>query len=85
MQIVIDISKYDYDEIKEYGLLESPTITEAIRKGIVLSTHGRLIDADVLEDTLYEETRFYDLCYPQLVDILNDEPTVLKSTESETN
>lgn len=64
MQIVINISDIDYDDIKEYGTILDECrddIAKAIINGTPLPKgHGRLIDADGLVPDCQEDSVYYD-------------------------
>lgn len=59
MKIVIDIDEEDYNRIKDipdaFDSLTSRTY-KAIKNGTPLPKHGRLIDADALNEAMYHES-----------------------------
>ncbi len=62
MQIVINISKKDYDKMCRGELID--TILVAIKNGIPLPKgHGRLIDADELDNDLKERQKSYEYTF----------------------
>lgn len=80
MQIVIDIPDKTYEKImsNEYDYGDMNVI---IQNGTPLPKgHGRLIDADVVDDNIYALTQSLDLNYNQISKALDDDiPTIIES------
>ena len=55
-------------------------MTYSIANGTPLPKgHGRLIDADVIDDNIYELTRSLDLDYSQIINVVDDVPTIIEA------
>lgn len=88
IKLVIDIPEWKYKSICE-GIEASKRcgvvgidhdIHEAIYNGTPLpKNHGRLIDADVIDDNIYELTRSLDLDYSQIINVVDDAPTIVEA------
>ena len=77
MEIVIDINKLTYEEIKRYGLALSPRgekeLEKALKNGTPLPKHhGRLIDADAIPRHLVRD-----------IDEIDKQPTIIEGSDSE--
>ena len=89
MQIVINIDDEDYDDITLTGentinlgvLLD---LREAVRNGTPLPKgHGRLVDADEIDNNIYDLTRSMDLNYGQISEGVDTAPTIIEADEVE--
>jgi len=93
MEIVIDINKLTYEEIKRYGLALSPRgekeLEKALKNGTSLPEHhGRLIDANSLIKAIEEKAKrlsntdtINGLC--GAVALIFDAPTIIEGSDSE--
>ena len=80
MKIIIDISDEDYEYIKNSNDMNF----NAIKNGTPLpKNHGRLIDADVIDDNIYELTRSLDLDYSQIINVVDNAPTIIEAESEE--
>lgn len=53
-------------------------VCEALNNGTPLPKgHGELKDVDVIDDNIYDLTRGMDLNYNQIIDVLDDVPTII--------
>ena len=81
MQVLIDIDDDLYVRLFDNGgdnVMDMRRACVAIRKGIVISKgHGRLVDADVIDDNIYDLTRGMDLNYNQIISVLDGAPTII--------
>ena len=79
MKLVIDIHEKDYQSILNSGQVPY-SVVYAIMNGTPLPKgHGRLIDADVVDDNIYDLTRSMDLNYGQIIKVVDDAPTIIES------
>lgn len=90
MQIVINISKDDFEEICMQARMVEDTgsLFGRIRKAISHSTplqkgHGRLVDADEIDNNIYDLTRSMDLNYGQISEVVDTAPTIIEADRSE--
>ena len=89
MQIVIDIPEVFYEALKKTdeilggqrsGKTLMSVIYNAVAKGTPLPKgHGRLIDADVVDDNIYDLTRSMDLNYGQISEVVDNAPTIIEA------
>lgn len=82
MQIVIDISRklYEYAQVHTITVQEVDEICDCIKNAAVLPKgHGRLIDADVVDDIIYDLTSGLELNYAQISRPLENIPTIIKA------
>ena len=80
MKVVIDISENDYWLACNYPETLIGVYAQAIKNGTPLPKgHGRLIDADVVDDNIYDLTRSMDLNYGQIIKVVDDAPTIIES------
>lgn len=85
MQIVINIDEYLYKIIKTLGLVvedgDAVAVSEAIKNGTPLpETHGRLIDADILDEVKeMVTTDTGDYKYAVLMDNIRLIPTIIEA------
>lgn len=81
MQVLIDINDDLYVRLFDNGgnnVMDMRRAYIAIRKGTVLPKgHGRLVDADVIDDNIYDLTRGMDLNYNQIISVLDGAPTII--------
>ena len=88
MQIVIDIpeEKFEY-MVKHLGVMSSYNYDElfdAVIHGTPLPKgHGRLIDADVIDNNIYDLTRSMDLNYGQASEVIDNAPTIIEADKAE--
>jgi hypothetical protein len=87
MQIVINISKDDFEEICMQARMVEDTgslfgrIRKAISHGTPLPKgHGRLIDADALGEKLH---RYNEAPYQYALKVFNDAPTIIEAYKAE--
>jgi len=92
MKIVIDYSEKHYESLKN---LLIPTLEErAILNGTVLPKgHGKLVDADILLETLKEHRHSDEFCIEHNIDyainlgmvgiLIGDAPTVIEADKTE--
>lgn len=79
MQLVIDIHEKDYQSILNSGQVPYGVVC-AIMNGTPLPKgHGRLIDADVVDDNIYDLARSMDLNYGQIIKVVDDAPTIIEA------
>lgn len=80
MQIVVELPEIIAVDIAEgFPKAYTDVIVDAIRKGIVLPEHGRLIDADVLTQEVKRDAR---RPFPMPTDFLiRQSPTLLEASE----
>ena len=79
MKLVIDIHEKDYQSILNSGQVPY-SVVYAIMNGTPLPKgHGRLIDADVVDDNIYDLARSMDLNYGQIIKVVDDAPTIIES------
>lgn len=79
MKLVINIHEKDYQSILNSGQVPY-SVVYAIMNGTPLPKgHGRLIDADVVDDNIYDLTRSMDLNYGQIIKVVDDAPTIIES------
>ena len=65
--------KCDYEDLKN-----------AIEDGVPLPKgHGRLVDADEIDNNIYDLTRSVDLNYGQISEVVDTAPTIVKADRSE--
>jgi hypothetical protein len=88
MQVVINISKDDFEEICMQARMVEDTgslfgrIRKAILHGVQLSKgHGRLVDADVIDNNIYDLTRSMDLNYGQISEVVDTAPTIIEKDD----
>ena len=79
MYIIINVPEKEYKRMKLLRALSSDNeCLRYILEGTPLPKgHGRLIDADVIDDNIYDLTRGLDLNYNQIIDVLDDVPTII--------
>ena len=83
MKLVIDIHEKDYQSILNSGQVPY-SVVYAIMNGTPLPKgHGRLIDADVVDDNIYDLTRSMDLNYGQIIKVVDDAPTIIEADGGE--
>ena len=82
MQIVIELSESDFEDIKKHS--GSYSFGEAIKNGVVLPRgHGRLIDADAVKNIAwFSYTRGYAAA---TIAIVNSTPTVIEADVTDIN
>ena len=79
MQIIIDISKEDYDIIKKSNDLMNWT-GHLIKNGTPLPKgHGRLIDADAFGKELH---RYIEAPYQYALKVFNEAPTIIEADKN---
>lgn len=87
MQIVIDISDIDYNNIKEYGTILDECrddIAKAIVNGTPLPKgHGRLIDADELKRIIQGNDVLSMKGFNVRICDINATPTIVEADKSE--
>jgi hypothetical protein len=92
MQIVINIDEEIYKRILPYKDLpvisnlcnDYPEITYAIANGVPLPKgHGRLVDANEIDNNIYDLTRSMDLNYGQISEVVDTAPTIIEADRSE--
>ena len=92
MQIVINIDEEIYKRILPYKDLpiisnlcnDYPEITHAIANGVPLPKgHGRLVDADEIDNNIYDLTRSMDLNYGQISEVVDTAQTIIEADRSE--
>ena len=89
MQIVIDIPeevKIDIEDILHSGRNIPHENIETLLKTIVNGTplpkgHGRLVDADEIDNNIYDLTRSMDLNYGQISEVVDTAPTIIEADE----
>ena len=65
--------KCDYEDLKN-----------AIEDGVPLPKgHGRLVDADEIDNNIYDLTRSMDLNYGQISEVVDTAPTIIEADEVE--
>ena len=82
MKLLIDISKNDYEEIKEYGINTFSSLAIAIQNGTPLPKgHGRLIDADKIN---FDSNYFFNGDDTIIAEeTVNDIPTIIEADKEE--
>ena len=83
MQIVIDISEKDYQTLKKKDKFDAMYLDyyeKLIVYGIPLPKgHGRLVDADEIDNNIYDLTRSMDLNYGQISEVVDTAPTIIEA------
>ena len=90
MQVVINIDEEVYKRVlpyKDVPVISNPAddISELIH-AIVNSTplpkgHGRLVDADEIDNNIYDLTRSMDLNYGQISEVVDTAPTIIEKDD----
>jgi hypothetical protein len=87
MQIVIDIDENLYTRLFDMSantMRDMRAACSTIRNGTPLpKSHGRLIDADVIDNNIYDLTRSMDLNYGQISEVVDTAPTIIEADEVE--
>ena len=87
MQIVINIDDDLYKsiighryKIKYQQFCDYEDLKNAIEDGTPLPRgHGRLVDADEIDNNIYDLTRSMDLNYGQISEVVDTAPTILEA------
>ena len=85
MQIVISIEDEFYDYIKEQVKdgITNPLKVAIVNGKILPKGHGRLVDADEIDNNIYDLTRSMDLNYGQISEVVDTAPTIIEADRSE--
>lgn len=92
MQMVIEISEDTYKKLTQKSMLMSASAideaVDAVKKGVVLPKHGRLIDADRgdLQSELFTFTRYTGIDespYEDATIAIDNAPTVVPAEKGE--
>ena len=86
MQIVINISDEEYKKISNSNpsYADDFSIYYAIKNGVPIPKgHGRLVDADEIDNNIYDLTRSMDLNYGQISEVVDTAPTIIEANRSE--
>ncbi len=92
MQIVIDIPekvKQTFDNAKNEDLYGNyydynSLVGKAIQNGISIPKgHGRLVDANEIDNNIYDLTRNMDLNYGQISEVVDNASTIIEADRSE--
>lgn len=88
MQLVIEISDGLYNNLGtiKNGSIASKIILDCVRKGQVLpKRHGRLIDADKVENITWQEPYYHDALnvLTEVRDKVRELPTIIKADKEE--
>ena len=85
MQIVIDIPEEDFERCKKKFQMRINIMGDAIANGIPLPKwHGRLIDADALEECKEVMNTIMNECeYAVRMDEVRNVPTIIKADKAE--
>ena len=87
MQIVIDIPKKTFNEIREHNITHcgepfAQKLVRYIRKGTPLPKgHGKIIDADtihIVDENFYTKSDYYEA-----IGEINDAPTIIEAVNRE--
>jgi hypothetical protein len=62
---------------------EKNILIKAIGNGTPLPKHGRLVDADEIDNNIYDLTRSMDLNYGQISEVVDTAPTIIEADEVE--
>lgn len=82
MQIVINISEKMYESVMDGTYCG--TLYQELKNGTILPKgHGRLVDADEIDNNIYDLTRSMDLNYGQISEVVDTAPTIVKADRSE--
>ena len=85
VELVIKIPEEKLRIIKDkiYCGIYDAELYKAIENGIQLPKgHGRLVDADKIDNNIYDLTRSMDLNYGQISEVVDTAPTIIEA-ESE--
>ena len=92
MKILIEISEDAYNKLMQKSMLMSASAideaVDAVKKGLVLPKHGRLIDADRgdLQSELFTFTRYTaidEAPYEDATSVIDKAPTVVPAEKGE--
>lgn len=88
MEILIDIPEHQYNNIMT---ISSVNLGRSLYKGVIMSAvraiqkgtvlpkgHGRLVDADEIDNNIYDLTRSMDLNYGQISEVVDTAPTIIE-------
>jgi hypothetical protein len=86
MQIVIEISKEDYDSIK-YNTNKSGSDYLILNGKILPTGHGRLIDADAFSGNMFCDADLTNqhTCYDSIRKLLDDAKTIIEADNGDGN
>ena len=86
VELVIKIPEEKLRIIKDkiYCGIYDAELYKAIENGIQLPKgHGRLVDADEIDNNIYDLTRSMDLNYGQISEVVDTAPTILEAESEE--
>jgi hypothetical protein len=85
MQVVINISEEDYEGLKrndKFNDMHLNYYEKLIANGVPLPKgHGRLVDADEIDNNIYDLTRGMDLNYGQISEVVDTAPTIIEKDD----
>jgi hypothetical protein len=90
MQIVIKIDEVIYKRILPYKDVpvisnlanDFPELMHAVANGVPLPKgHGRLVDANEIDNNIYDLTRSMDLNYGQISEVVDTAPTIIEKDD----
>ena len=84
MQIVIDIPDriYKINQNRRLNITDVEILEKAVANGTPLPKgHGRLVDADEIDNNIYDLTRSMDLNYGQISEVVDTAPTIIEADE----
>lgn len=84
MKVVVDVNETVYEHYKDLCQCQNredlSIVIRAIGEGVPLpKKHGRLVDADLLESNAWDLTRYMDLDYGTLSNMLDKIPTIIEA------
>ena len=88
MQVVIKISEEMYKWVNDVNKFSDDYGTsdfiDLVKKATPLPKgHGRLVDADEIDNNIYDLTRSMDLNYGQISEVVDTAPTIIEADEVE--
>lgn len=86
MKVLIDVQDEIYKKIQDSNVDESLMIEpyKWIKNGVSIPKgHGRLVDADEIDNNIYDLTRSMNLNYGQISEVVDTAQTIIETDRSE--
>lgn len=82
VELVVKIPEKIYESVMDGTYCG--TLYQELKNGILLPKgHGRLVDADEIDNNIYNLTRSMDLNYGQISEVVDTAPTIIEADEVE--
>ena len=82
VELVIKIPEKIYESVMDGTYCG--TLYQELKNGTILPKgHGRLVDADEIDNNIYDLTRSMDLNYGQISEVVDTAPTIIEADEVE--